>query len=89
MRNSAKLDLEHLFRDLPKYKPWLSATSWEAWEQFMATDLLKQEEQNWRLHSLLASAIKALENRSEPSTCISADTRALLAKETDTPAPVP
>ena len=30
--SSDKLDLDHFFRDLLKYKPWLSAV---AWEEFM------------------------------------------------------
>ena len=55
----------------------------------MTTDLLTQDELNWKLHSLVASAIKASHNRSEISQpSISDDTRVLLAKETETPAQV-
>ena len=32
---SSKLDPEHLLRDLPKYKPWISAQSWEKWDTFI------------------------------------------------------
>ena len=33
-----KLDLECLFCDLPKYKPWPTAQSWDSWETFIAND---------------------------------------------------
>ena len=56
----------------------------------MTTDLLSQEGLNWKLYSLLASAIKASQNGSKiPQPSISDDTRALLAKETDAPPQVP
>ena len=55
----------------------------------MSTNLLNQEGLNWKLHSLVASAVKASQNRSETSQpMISDDSRELLAKETETLAQV-
>lgn len=55
----------------------------------MSTNLLNQEGLSWKLHSLVASAIRASQNQSEISPpLISDDTRELLAKETETPAQV-
>ena len=61
-----KLDLEHLLRDLPKYRPRLSPHSWEEWEEFMANiDDLHLEHPDldvnkWNLRNLLSAAILTL-----------------------------
>lgn len=53
-----KLDLEHLLRDLPKYKQWLKAVSWSDWEEFMAntSELSKCADLQWKLRRLIESA---------------------------------
>jgi len=84
-----KLDLEHLFRDLPKYKQWLSASAWENWEEFIATSaelVLNPIPIKWELSSLVSAAITAAHARSQShSESISLETTQLLAKETAVP----
>ena len=57
------MDLEHLFQDLPKYKKFLTASEWEAWEQFEAdsAQLLQPNPHGvcWELPKLVSAAIKA------------------------------
>ena len=87
--STAKLDLEHLLRDLPKYQPWLSPTSWEAWEEFIAnsdqlsvvnTDIL------WILPVLKTAAVSRVEDSSTQSQQhISDETLQLIGKETQIP----
>lgn len=85
-----KIDLEHLLRDLPKYKPWLSAQAWEHWEEFIrhTDDLSKTQHCSnaWELPRLISAAITR--PTCSDSVSISSDTLALLAKETDVPAKV-
>ena len=52
--NLDKLDLDRFLQDLPKYKPWLSAVAWEAWEEFhITTDELRVSRLNsWDLPNL-------------------------------------
>ena len=63
--SSAKLDLERLLRDLPKFKPWISAQSWESWEAFTAqTEKLDSITSiPWELPKLAANALTAEEAR--------------------------
>ena len=82
------MDLEHLTADLPKYKPWVSAESWEEWEEFLAKtdDLLSTQPHlpvnKWKLSQLASAAIS---RPSATSVTLASDTVALLAKETTEP----
>jgi len=57
------LDLDQFFRDMPKYKPWLSSTAWEQWESFQQKkeELLLEnpKEQIWNIPRLISAAIVA------------------------------
>ncbi len=85
--STGKMNLEHLSRDLPKYKPWLSPHAWEEWEEFLATtdDLVSTQPgldlNKWRLHRLVSAAIV---RPVPPAASITNDTLTLLAKETTT-----
>lgn len=59
------MDLERLLQDLPKYKPWLSAIVWEAWEEFCTTtEKLSVSSLNpWELPKLVSDAVIATEVR--------------------------
>ena len=87
----SKIDLEHLLRDLPKYKPWLSSVAWEAWEEFRTTtdNLGEVWSSPWGLPKLVSNAIIAGRARKESTTApVSDETRAILSKETAVPAKV-
>lgn len=47
-----------LSRDLPKYKPWMSARSWEEWEQFIENidTLTIVENIAWKMLQILESS---------------------------------
>ena len=86
-----KLDLEHLFRDLPKYKRWVSASAWEEWEKFIETSacLLKSDAVKWELDSLVSAAVRADYARNQAQKeSLSTETLQLLVKETAIPAKV-
>lgn len=79
--STAKLDLERFLRDLPKYKPWVSAESWEWWEEFVdkREDLDMVKPLPWVLPKLYASA----ETRPKVSSgTIPTSTAEMLEKET-------
>lgn len=87
-----KLDLEHLFRDLLKYRPYLSPHGWAAWEDFKtnSADLTSTSAScPWEMPSLVSAAIRAAADthlhRVEPVT---ANVTALLEKETRVPSKV-
>ena len=86
-----KLDLEHLFRDLPKYKRWVTASAWEEWEKFIESSpsLLKSDAVKWEIDSLVSAAIRADYARNHAQReSLSPETVQLLAKETAIPAKV-
>ena len=78
------MDLDRLLQDIPKYKPWLSAVAWEAWEEFCATtEKLSISCLNpWALLKLVSDSIAATEVRKRCSSpSVSNDTRQILEKE--------
>jgi hypothetical protein len=81
--------LEHFFRDLQKYKPWFSATAWEAWESFMATfdDFLSSPSADvqWRLPELVSAAIIAAQAHVQDSPSLYTGTAHVLEKESAVP----
>ena len=88
--SSQKVDLEHLMRDLHKYRQWLSTPAWEAWERFMSTttdlDQLSAEPVDWVLPTLVSAAITASHARMQPPpTPLSAEVSQLVAKDTAVP----
>ena len=85
------VDFKHLLRDLPKYKPWLSAIAWKAWEEFhTTTDKLSEVcLYPWELPKLVSDAIIAGRARKESTgASVSSEARAVLDKETATSAKV-
>lgn len=83
--NTAKLDIERLLRDLPKFKPWVNADSWKWWESFIMKidDLDKVQDIPWELPKLCTYAMEAEKARKEVAcNSISAETTRLLEKET-------
>lgn len=91
--SSAKIDLEHLLRDLPKYRQWLSVSAWEAWERFMSTtrelDQLSGGTPHWMLPTLVSAAIISAHTRVQPETEPLGDgVTQLVSKETAIPAKV-
>lgn len=79
-----KLDIHHLLSDLPKYKPWLSAASWNEWEVFMKNhDKLKYISMlQWKLQMLADSGKQSEHARSQiPAPQINPETAALFSKE--------
>lgn len=87
------MDPERLTVDIPKYKPYLSQSSWVHWEEFLAKleDVNKLKSQLWTLPQLLSESIKASLQRKEnkgPDQAISQETLTLLEKETAAPPPV-
>ena len=88
---TGKLDLEHLFRDLPKYKRWVTATAWEEWEKFIETSpsLLKSDAVKWEMDSLVSAAVRADYARNQAQKeSLSPETIQFLVKETAIPAKV-
>lgn len=75
--NLDKMDLHRLLQDLPKYKPWLSALSWEAWEKFRAAmdELNVSRLCSWDLPKLVSNAITSAEARKEHVGTSSISTR--------------
>lgn len=57
--NLNKMDLPRLLNDIPKFKPWESASNWAHWEEFVSsTDKLTHVHINsWDLHGLVSAAI--------------------------------
>ena len=91
--SSEKIDMEHLLRDLQKYKNWLSAPAWQAWEQFIANSAtlnqLGAAPIQWKFPLLVSAALVASQSRIHDQTDpMSVETTALVAKETATPAKV-
>lgn len=79
----AKIDLEHLLQDLPKYKPWLSTHSWAEWEDCMGTtDKLLLSFTSGELQKLQSAARIT---PTQPPVSLDSETVALLTKETATP----
>ena len=79
-----KLDLEHLFRDLPKYKQWISAQSWDEWEEFRTTSeqLGQVAKLSWKLPRLIDSALESEEARNQQITpTVQQDTASMFEKE--------
>jgi len=76
---------------MPKYKPWLSSTAWEQWESFQQKkeELLLEnpKEQIWNIPRLISAAIVAAEcrKRTAVGVTLSAETAALLEKQTTKP----
>ena len=78
------MDLDQLLQDIPKYKPWLSAVAWEAWEEFCATtEKLSISCLNpWALPKLVSDSIAATEVRKRHSSpSVSNNTHQILEKE--------
>ena len=88
-----KMDPERLACDLPKYKPYISPTSWVHREKYLANleNVNKQKTQPWSLPELHSASIRASQQRNEnvaSSRIISPEALALLDKETAAPPPV-
>lgn len=89
--NLDKLDLDRFLQDLPKYKPWLSAVAWEAWEEFHITtnELRVSRLNSWDLPKLVSDAIIAAEARKgHVGASVSNETTQILDKESATPTKV-
>lgn len=87
--STEKLDLERFARDLPKYKPWLSAESWSAWENFLdtyETISVVNTDVYWMLPDLQQARI-AMRTTSQvqPPITLSEEAQLLLDKENRTP----
>ena len=87
------MDSERLVIDLPKYKPYLSQSSWVHWEEFLANleNINNIKSQPWTLPELLSASIRASLQRKEndeSNPSISQATLTLLEKETNAPPPV-
>ena len=92
--SAAKLDMEHLLRDLPKYQPWLSPASWKTWEEFIAKSdqlFVIDPDIPWIL-PFLKSAASGVPSLREDSTIyqkseqqISEEAMQLIGKETQIP----
>ena len=57
MPSSVKADLGRVENEIPRYKPWISSTSWIVWEEFLNTKLmsffnLQDHTSNWNLDVL-------------------------------------
>ena len=79
--------------DLHKYRQWLSAPAWEAWERFMSTtaelDQLSAEPVDWVLPTLVSAAITASHTRMQPQpTPLSPEISQLVTKDTTVPTKV-
>ena len=91
--SSGKIDLEHLLRDLHKYRQWLSGPAWEAWESFMSKtaelDHLTLDPVPWMLPTLVSAAIISSSTRmvQEPEP-LGAEITRLVSKDTNIPAKV-
>ena len=88
-----KLDPEHLIRDLPKYKPYISASSWQHWEEFLSNlDNIEEvrPQLSWPLTQLYSASIIASTRRKnqEPPADVTPATMTILDKETAPPPPV-
>ena len=85
MPSSDKLDLNRLVRDLPKYKQWINAKSWESWEEFIA-NIKKITEVKiipWNLPQLKVNAEDAEKIRKQrPSCSLTQETVNIIEKET-------
>lgn len=79
--------MDRILRDLPKYKPWISASSWESWENFIATTskLDAVEEIAWELPILVQNACAAELSRNKTPASLSEETARILDKELATP----
>ena len=83
--STSKLDLERFVRDLPKYKPWINAKSWESWEEFIANKETFTEVKllPWKFSQLLFNAEAAEKIRKQqPSRTLTHETATILEKET-------
>ena len=89
--NLNKMDLDRVLQDLPKYKPWLSAVAWEAWESFCTTtdELRVSRLHSWDFPKLVSNAIVAAEARKgHVGVSIGIETAHILDKESTAPAEV-
>lgn len=80
-----KLDVERLVRDLPKYKQWITATSWESWEEFIANTekLMEVKPLSWNFSQLIVNAEAAEKNRKQQSSSVlTQETVSIIDKET-------
>ena len=83
--SAAKLDLERLLRDLPKYKQWINARSWESWEEFIANTekLTEINPLPWKFLQLKANAEAAERVRKQQPPCtLTQETASIIEKET-------
>lgn len=85
-----KLDVENFFKDLPKYKPWLTPSAREDWVEFEknVNDLktLNPAGERWPLPALLSASIVSCDECSQAvSSTLDFDTAVLLDKETTQP----
>ena len=83
--------MEHFLRDLPKYKPWLSATAWTAWEEFKthsSSITSISDSCQWELPGLVSAAITATSSNLSQDEPLTAEVTALLQKETIVPSKV-
>lgn len=78
------MDLDHLLRDLPKYKQWLSTESWDQWEEFIAnkSKLSELVDLLWKLPRLIESAEESEEARKrQPTPWVDTKTAEMFHKE--------
>ena len=89
--SSHKIDLEHLLRNLPKYKPLISVPAWEAWEIFVSKtaelDLVTQNPGPWALPIILSAAIVSHSSISQLEP-LGAEITKIASKESACPAKV-
>ena len=88
--NSDKLDLEHFYRDLPKYLPYLSPLACDHWKDFelLNSSSIAVGDVTWGLPTLVSAAILSRQSTTEHDHPISRETLRLLDKEVATPKPV-
>ena len=80
-----KLDLERLIRDLPKYKQWINAKSWESWEEFIdnTEKITEVKPLPWNFSQLIINAETAEKIRKQqPSCTLAQETASIIDIET-------
>lgn len=81
------MDLPRLLSELPKYKPWLSASAWSEWEDFMAAsdNLTDVPDNTWDLQKLISVSIISSHARNNVPPPISEELTRILSKEKSAP----
>jgi len=79
--------LEHFYRDLPKYLPYLSPIACDHWKDFKSLNPLSitAKDITWELPTLVSAAILSSQSAAQHDDPISHETMRLLDKEVATP----